>query len=87
MADTESSVHVYRTDTALQLLQLLQKDDSISRLLHIITDGTQNTLWMCTAIESNMEQKRQYTYNVTRWCVRVTSVAVEKHKILHIVSA
>jgi hypothetical protein len=48
---------------------------TLSQTVH----GTQNTLWMCTVIERNMEEWRQCTYNVTEWCVRVTSVAVENH--------
>jgi hypothetical protein len=55
VTDTEPSVHMYRSDTALQLPP---EDGRTRGLLHIITDGTQNTLWMCTAIERNKEQKR-----------------------------
>jgi hypothetical protein len=55
---------------------------TLSQTVH----GTQNTLWMCTAIERNMEQQRHSTYNVTKCCVRVTSVAVEKQQVIHILS-
>ena len=59
LTDTEPSVHMYWSDTASQTALLLPREDgSTSALLHIITDGTQNTMCMCTVIERNMEQKR-----------------------------
>jgi hypothetical protein len=59
VTDTEHSVHVYWSETACQTaLQLPQRMEvsahfcTLSQTVH----GTQNTLWMCTAIERNIEQ-------------------------------
>ena len=63
----------------ISALQLWREDVRISALLHIISVGTRYTEHnMCTAIGRNVEQKRHCAYNVTLWCVLVTSVFVEK---------
>ena len=97
--DTERSVHVYRywthsarvlkcapSQTALQLPQMLAISAHCSTKPQTV-HGTQNTLWMCTAIECNLEQKRQCKYNLTvRWG-RVTNVGMDKLYVLFILIA
>jgi len=81
--DTEPSVHVYRSDTATQTALQLPLRTAVSAhscTLSQTVQCTQNTLWMCTAMERNMEQKTHFTYNVTVRCVRVTSAALINNK-------
>ena len=84
VTDTELSVHVYRSDTASQTALQLPREFGLAVSAHSCVSsqtvhGTQNRLWMYTAIERNMEQNRHCMCNVTIWCVRVTIVAVNKY--------